>query len=197
MSIFILASASPRRTELLGQAGIKHIVIPSQCPEHTEQSAPAGVVEDLSRQKAGDVSSRYREGHPDKDFMVLGSDTVVACDGNILGKPEDEDHAGQMLTRLQGRTHQVYTGVTCIKYKNGMRQIITFHECSDVSVYPMTGDEIAAYIRTGEPMDKAGGYGIQGCFARYIKGIRGDYSNIVGLPIGRLYQELKQLNKEG
>jgi len=191
MNTFILASASPRRTELLKQAGIEHIVIPSECEEHTDQTAPGDIVEDLSRQKAEDVFAKYSKTHPCEHFIILGSDTVVSCNGRILGKPKDKDEAGKMLSQLQNNTHQVYTGATLIQYLNGYKKVVIFHECSEVSVYPMTMAEIADYIRTGEPPDKAGGYGIQGTFARYIRRIEGDYNNIVGLPIGRLYQELK------
>lgn len=197
MNTFILASASPRRTELLRLAGIEHIVIPSQCPENTGETTPEAMVEDLSRQKAEDVLSIYSKANPGGDFIILGADTVVACQDEILGKPRDEADARQMLTRLQNSTHQVYTGVTLIGYRSGLKRITTFHESSKVFIYPMTTLEITAYTATGEPMDKAGGYGIQGCFSRHVKGIEGDYSNIVGLPIGRVYQELKQLNQEG
>lgn len=196
MNTFILASASPRRTELLRQIGIQHIVIPSECPEHTEEFVPGKIVEDLSQQKAKDIFSTYQKIHSNEGFTVLGADTIVVCEDNILGKPKHQDDARQMLTRLQNNTHQVYTGVTLIQNHHGIIRTALFHECSKVSLYPMTTAEITAYIETGEPLDKAGSYGIQGCFARHIKGIEGDYNNIVGLPVGRLYQELKQLNQE-
>lgn len=191
MNTFILASASPRRTELLNQAGIEHIIIPSECEERTVKTAPGDVVEDLSHQKAEDVFAKYSKTHPCEHFIILGSDTIVFCDDRILGKPKDEAEARQMLSRLQNNTHQVYTGVTLIENQNGHKNAVAFHECSEVYVSPMTAAEITAYIRTGEPLDKAGGYGIQGTFARYVRRIEGDYSNIVGLPIARLYQELK------
>lgn len=187
----ILASASPRRTELLAQAGIPHMVIPSQCEEVVMSSVPQEVVSELSWQKAEDVYERYEKEHSQEAFCVIGSDTVVAAEGKILGKPGNEQEAFDMIAMLQGGVHQVYTGVTILIKKNGKKQRHTFYECSNVDVYPMSEQEIRDYIATGEPMDKAGAYGIQGRFAIYIRGIRGDYNNIVGLPIAAIYQNLK------
>lgn len=204
----ILASASPRRTELLTQAGIEHLVIPSTCEEviprderplneqfveHDDLDLPEKVVKELSMLKAKDVFQKYQAEHPGENFVVIGSDTVVAAEGKILGKPQDEAEAFQMIHMLQGRIHQVYTGVTLLVCENGEMWRNTFAECSDVSVYPMSEAEIREYIATGEPMDKAGAYGIQGRFAIYVREIEGDYNNIVGLPIARVYQELKNL----
>ena len=127
------------------------------------------------------------------DTLVLGADTVVACDGKILGKPADTEAAAAMLTMLQGRGHEVYTGVTILYEQNGERKTLTFHEKTIVHFYPMTDAQIREYVATGDPMDKAGSYGIQGFCARYIRGIEGDYNNVVGLPVGRVYQELHGL----
>ena len=115
---------------------------------------------------------------------------MVACDGKILGKPADTEAAAAMLTMLQGRGHEVYTGVTILYEENGERKTLTFHEKTTVHFYPMTDAQIREYVATGDPMDKAGAYGIQGFCARYIRGIEGDYNNVVGLPVGRVYQEL-------
>ena len=183
----VLASASPRRTELLEQGNIKHVVMPSHCEEVITSQVPSQVVEELSVQKAEDVYQQY-ETKNTGDFLVIGSDTVVAADGTILGKPKDKEQAYQMISMLQGKAHQVYTGVTLLIKKDGK----TFHECSDVHVYPMSKEEIREYIATGEPMDKAGAYGIQGAFGVYICGIEGDYNTIVGLPLARVYQEMKK-----
>ena len=109
-----------------------------------------------------------------------------------MGKPKDREDAVRMLTLLQNNTHQVYTGVTLVILDNGEKKTISFYEKTDVTMYPMTTEQIAAYVSTGEPMDKAGAYGIQGVFARYVRGIEGDYNNVVGLPVGRLYQEAKE-----
>ena len=187
----VLASASPRRTELLEQGNIKHVVMPSHCEEVITSQVPSQVVEELSAQKAEDVYQQYEKKNAG-DFLVIGSDTVVAADGKILGKPKDKEEAYQMISMLQGKAHQVYTGVTLLIQKDGKKIRKTFHECSDVHVYPMCKEEIWEYIATGEPMDKAGAYGIQGAFGVYICGIEGDYNTIVGLPLARVYQEMKK-----
>ena len=189
MSRIILASASPRRKELLLQIGLQFEVIESSCEERIENSLPEEVVCELSRQKAGDVWERLK----DEDAVVIGADTVVAFDGHILGKPGDEAQACSMLRMLAGNTHQVYTGVTICYTLEGMPKSRTFYEKTEVAFYPMSEEEILDYVATGDPLDKAGAYGIQGRCAAHIKGIEGDYNNVVGLPVGRLYQELKEL----
>lgn len=195
MNEIILASASPRRKELLAQIGLPFRVCVSDCEETITETLPERVVCELSRQKARDVWQKLKKeeipaaGEVKK--LVIGADTVVACDGRILGKPADAAQAVEMLTLLAGNTHQVYTGVTFCYQENGTEKLHTFHEMTEVTVYPMSREEITAYVETGEPMDKAGAYGIQGRFAAYVKEIHGDYNNVVGLPVGRLYQELK------
>lgn len=188
----ILASASPRRTELLTQAGIPHEIMVSACEEIITTTVPYDVVMELAEQKAMDVFLRYKKDH-DEDFLVIGSDTVVAAEGKILGKPKCDDEAREMISLLQDNVHQVYTGVAVVMQCDGQIKKNVFYECSNVSVYPMSDEEINAYVATGDCRDKAGSYGIQGGFAIYIKGIEGDYNNIVGLPIARLYQELKSV----
>lgn len=188
----VLASASPRRRELLEQIGLKFEVAVSNVQEHVTASAPENVVEELSEQKAEAVF-RLLEGIQE-EILVVGADTVVSVDGSILGKPADREDAVGMLAMLTGRSHEVHTGVTLI-YRNASGQIQkkTFHEKTDVIFYSMSEEEIDGYVSTGDCMDKAGAYGIQGFCARYIKEIRGDYNNVVGLPVGRLYQEAKNL----
>lgn len=187
----ILASASPRRKELLKQVGLSFRTMPSIKEEKVTKTKPEDVVEELSYQKAVDICTQLSESMQE-DFVVIGADTVVSCWGKIMGKPEDKEDAGRMLEELQGKSHQVYTGVTLAwKYKDVPAMFHTFHECTDVTVYPMTEKDIRHYVNSGEPMDKAGAYGIQGLFAAYIQGICGDYNNVVGLPVGRVYQELK------
>lgn len=183
----ILASGSPRRRELLTQIGIVYEVIPSEADETVNEKDPARVVEILSERKAVEVAERLEED----DCLVLGADTVVALDDQILGKPVDAEDAYRMLESLQGRTHQVYTGVALVYKEKGslVRQI--FHVKTDVEVIPMTEKQIREYIFTGEPMDKAGAYGIQGRFAAYIRGISGDYYNVVGLPVCEVVQRLR------
>lgn len=186
----ILASGSPRRQELLHQIGIKPLICPSHVEETVTSTVPEEVVVELSSQKAEDVAADSQVGS-----VILGADTVVAVDGLILGKPKTHQDACQMIERLQGRTHQVYTGVTLVVKEEHGSYGTSFFEKTDVEVYPMTQEEIHSYADSKEPMDKAGAYAIQGQFAAYIKGIKGDYSNVVGLPIGRVYQELKTLWK--
>ena len=181
----ILASASPRRRELLTQAGFRFEVIPSKKEEPVLGLSPQKTVEALSFQKAQDICEKLEEG-----FVVLGADTVVSLDGTILGKPHSEKEAYEMLLSLQGRSHTVYTGVTLLEKG---KEPITFSCGTSVEVFPMSPEEINAYIQTGEPMDKAGAYGIQGAFCVYVKEIRGDYYNVVGLPVSRVYRALNKL----
>lgn len=188
----ILASASPRRKELLKQIGLSFKTMPSTGEETITGKEPEEIVEELAYQKAVDICGQLSETMKE-DFVVIGADTVVSCWGRIMGKPGDKEEAFDMLWELQGKSHQVYTGVTLAwKYADMPAMFHSFHECTDVTVFPMTEEEIERYIGSGEPMDKAGAYAIQGRFAAYIQGICGDYANVVGLPVGRVYQELKQ-----
>ncbi len=182
----ILASASPRRKELLGQIGLDFEICVSDVEEIVTQKEPTKVVEELSSQKAMAVFLQTSD-----DVLVIGADTVVALEGEILGKPADEQDACRMLRNLQGKSHYVYTGVTLCFRKNGEEWSKTFSEGTQVMFYPMSEEEIQTYVETKEPMDKAGAYGIQGLGARFVKEISGDYNNVVGLPIARLYQELR------
>lgn len=198
----ILASGSPRRLDLLRQVGIEPEVEPSHVEEVITSTVPVQVVMELSRQKAEDIAAL----HTGEDVIVIGADTVVAYDGKILGKPQDREDAVRMIRMLQGHIHQVYTGVTlvfcgktsgeqAIAVDNGSH-IITFAEKTDVHVCPMTEAQIRSYVETGEPMDKAGAYGIQGRFAVWVKGISGDYNNVVGLPLGRVCRELLGISRQ-
>lgn len=192
MNKIILASASPRRRELLEQIGLEFEVIPSDIEEKPQNRIPCEMVMELSAVKAEDVFGRL-SGEKKNSAIVLGADTVVALGDQIMGKPGSRERAKTMLTLLQGKTHQVYTGVTLICQKEGVPVQVSFYERTDVTMYPMSGEEIRAYVDTGEPMDKAGAYGIQGKCAVFIKEIQGDYYNVVGLPVARLYQEMKKL----
>lgn len=185
----ILASASPRRQELLTQIGLPFEVCPGEGEEVTQKELPEEVVQELSYRKAREV---YERKGGEEDIVVIGADTIVACQRQILGKPGSSERACQMLEMLQGGTHQVYTGVAFVWKEKGRMESAVFYECTDVRVFPMTEEEIRRYTQTGEPMDKAGAYGIQGSFAAFIQGICGDYNNVVGLPVGRVYQELKK-----
>lgn len=184
---------------MLSQIGLSFTVRVSEADEHTEETKPEKLVCILSERKTLAVWDELTEEEK-KESILIGADTVVAVDDRILGKPADETEAFQMIKLLQGRSHQVYTGVTILR-QGGLQpfedetntcsiQKKQFFEKTDVLVYPMSEEEITAYVKTGEPLDKAGAYGIQGSFAAYIQGINGDYSNVVGLPVGRLYHEL-------
>ena len=140
-----------------------------------------------------DVPESRLCGAEDGDLTVIGADTIVVYRGEILGKPADKSEAYDMLSLLSDRTHQVYTGVSLIIRKHGKISVRTFYEKTDVTFYPIHKDDLHIYIESGDPLDKAGAYGIQGDFAIHVKEIRGDYNNVVGLPIGRLYQELQQI----
>ena len=219
----ILASASPRRRELLTQMGADFEVLPAVGEEIITKDNPAEVVQELAIKKAGEVADRLgvsgrppeteaqageaenraeipesaieqeMNGAENREFLILGADTVVVYNGAILGKPKDEAEAVSMLSMLSGRTHSVFTGVALIYVKDGVAAIHHFYEETKVTMYPLSETEIAAYVATGEPMDKAGAYGIQGKGAIYIEKIQGDYNNVVGLPIARIYQEMKKL----
>lgn len=184
----ILASGSPRRRELLKLLEVPFEVRVSGVEERITKENPAEIVEELSRIKAEDIFAKEQE-----DVLVIGADTIVALEGKILGKPGSENEAAEMLRQLQGRTHQVYTGVTLLWRENGGVKGLQFHECTDVTFCPMSESEIAAYIATKEPMDKAGAYGIQGLGGRFVEKISGDYNNVVGLPVSRLYKEFRKI----
>jgi septum formation protein len=177
----ILASASPRRQELLRKVGLSFRVSPSQVEERVEVPMnPAQLVEHLASIKARDVAER----HP--GALVLGADTIVVIDGQVLGKPRDQADAIRMLEMLSGRSHQVMTGVAIVA---GGRELVA-HEVTAVHFRRLSREEIERYVDSGEPMDKAGAYGIQGRAAAMIQGIEGDYYNVVGLPLCRTVQML-------
>lgn len=179
----ILASQSPRRRELLKLIADRFNVIPANGEEYIPAgTSPRDAVVLLSQQKAREIYSLY------SGETVIAADTVVAIDGVILGKPHSEKEAADMLRQLSGREHYVYTGV-CVIYPNG--EISSFAEETRVEFFPLSEQEIADYVATGDPMDKAGAYGIQGRGALLVKGINGDYYNVMGLPVGRLYRELR------
>ncbi len=205
----ILASASPRRKELLEQIGIKFEILPAKGEEILTSNIPSQAVLELSKQKATEVAEQVEKSilnlskqkmnelveqteQMQKGIVVLGADTIVVFKDKILGKPKDTADAINMLQMLSGNIHSVFTGVTLFILEEDNKRIVSFYEETKVSMYSMTKEEITAYVKTKEPMDKAGAYGIQGRGARYIERMEGDYYNVVGLPIGRIYQELYQ-----
>lgn len=187
MKKIILASASPRRREILHNMGLEFTVMPAADEEKTEKVQPPEVVEELSLSKALNISKQV-----EKDALIIGADTVVAFDGKILGKPKNQKDAFETLKLLQGTTHQVYTGVTILCGDSGEWIPVTFSECTQVTFYPVSEEEILRYVESGEGMDKAGSYGIQGYFGGYVKKIDGDYLNVVGFPAARMFYELKK-----
>lgn len=196
MRKIILASGSPRRQEILTLGGFSYEVKVSQAEEQIpkeelETLVPSKLVERLARTKAEDVFRQYTQ---DADILVIGADTVVAIDGCVLGKPESKEDAARMLRSLSGRTHEVYTGV-CLLWRDAADWMHVrgnvFHCLTEVTFYPMQDAEIKAYIETGECMDKAGSYAIQGGAAKFIQEINGDYLNVVGLPLSMLYHEIQ------
>ena len=180
----ILASQSPRRRELLERMGLPFRVITPDIDERMDRALPPGeLVAAISAEKARAVAAQAGGA------IVIAADTVVALDGAVLGKPADESDAARMLTALSGRTHQVFTGLTVACGAD----VRTVSEETAVTFRPLTGEEVAAYVRTGEPMDKAGAYGIQGYGALLVEGVQGDYYNVMGLPVCRLGGLLREL----
>lgn len=186
MRNIVLASNSPRRKELLAQIGVEFQVKVSHAEEHVTSTVPSEVVMKLSRDKAMDVALTV-----DKDTLVIGADTVVAANGQILGKPKSREAAYEMIRGFAGGSHSVFTGVTLVC---GDR-VESFYEETIVHVRDMSDEEIYEYIDLGDCYDKAGAYGIQGFFARYVSGIEGDYFNVVGLPLSRTMYEIKRMQE--
>ena len=181
----VLASASPRRRELMAMLGVQDLVVlPAKGEENCpEESGPGETVIALSAAKAAEVSALCAE-----EDLVIGADTIVWAEGRKLGKPHTEDEAREMLRLLSGKTHEVYTGVTVMKGEN----VISEYEVSEVTFRSLSEREIEAYVNSGDPMDKAGAYGIQGKAALFVRKIQGDYYNIMGLPLCRLGEMLKK-----
>lgn len=188
---YILASGSPRRKELLSRVLPEFEIMPATFDEESLQEEPLEIVKDLAYQKASEIFYKTLTDTGER-LVVIGADTVVSYNQRVLGKPSDRHEAEEMLRMLQGRTHCVYTGVSVMYNQDKETGVFTFGECTEVMVAPMSDEEIAAYAATGESDDKAGAYGIQGDFSKFVVGIKGDYSNVVGLPVASLYKRLKQ-----
>jgi len=184
--VLILASQSPRRQQLLAQVGIPFQVEPSGAEDRVDVSAlpPAERARTLALTKAREVARRHPEA------VVLGADTVVVVDGQVLGKPRDPDHARAMLRQLAARDHLVITGVALVQAATG-REVVA-HERTRVWIRPLTPEQIEWYVRSGEPLDKAGAYGIQGLAAALVERIDGCYYNVVGLPLSRVIRLLEE-----
>lgn len=186
----ILASKSPRRREILEMLGVRFEIISADADEHSEERNPAALVTELSLRKGRAVRDLLAaEGEWNKDTLIIASDTVVAADGQILGKPTDENDAARMLRMLSGSTHEVLSGVALLC---GDRELAAA-ERTGVVFSDMSENDIAWYVSSGEPADKAGAYAVQGLASLFIKELEGDYFNVVGLPVFRLNQLTKEL----
>lgn len=183
----ILASGSPRRRELLNTLGLSFRVCPAKGEENAPEGAgPEEIVKALSRAKAAEVSRQFAGN------LIIAADTIVYLDGRVLGKPKDEADACAMLASLSGRAHEVYTGVTVMLGEDTLCEA----ECTKVFFRELSAEEIDAYVASGDPMDKAGAYGIQGRASLMVERLEGDYFNVMGLPLCRLGQLLNELGVE-
>ena len=187
---YILASQSPRRRELLGRLGIAFEIEPAEGEEVVYGEKPKEIVQNLAMAKAKEIAARHAG---DTETVVIGADTVVVCGNEILGKPKDRQDMAVMIKKLQGRTHEVYTGVALCYEADDGPCCHSFAECTKVHFYVMNEEEIQTYAAQADGLDKAGGYGIQSDASVYVRGIDGDYNNVVGLPVARLYHEMKAL----
>ncbi|UHA74361.1 Maf family protein [Paenibacillus sp. 481] len=193
LPLIVLASSSPRRQELIRSLQLPYEIQPSDADETVPADwSPVRTVEQLSLRKAEAVAHLRRQSG--QAGIVLGSDTVVVLDDHILGKPQDEADACRMLSALQGRTHEVYTGVALIDVMTNRVELA--HQKTRVHMRPLTPDQVKRYVATGEPMDKAGSYGIQGVGATIVESIEGCYFNVVGLPLSLLAQMLRSFDVE-
>ena len=193
----ILASASPRRRDLLERAGVKFRVLQSDVDEALDDELladPHQAAQELAQRKAGAVVQQILAAKPEGvQVVVIGADTIVFFQNKILGKPKNEEDAFRMLKAMSGKIHTVFTGVTIIDTESDLAH--TFYEETKVEFYDVTDDEIRNYISTGDPLDKAGSYGVQGRGCFLVKRIEGDYFTVVGLPIAHLIQILKKYSK--
>jgi septum formation protein len=187
----VLASASPRRQELISLLGLPVLILPSRVDEDTpDHWSPSQIVEGLSARKALAVKEELLSTDDDDSCIIVGSDTIVVLNGKVMGKPRDVQEAEQMLRQLAGEIHEVYTGVTCIRVSDA--KTVTTHRITKVKMRNLTADQISRYVATGEPMDKAGAYGIQEIGSLLVESIDGCYFNVVGLPVSLLAVMLEQ-----
>ena len=189
MHEILLASGSPRRRELFTEAGLNFEVVNVDVDETPNEKEPEKVAQELSRRKA---VAADREPASGRNKVIVAADTVVIHNGKVLGKPKDEADAVRMLTELSGAVHDVITGVTIL---TPGREEVTFSQRTRVRFRPLSEEEIRDYVATGEPMDKAGAYGIQGLGGRLVEGIDGDFNNVVGFPIDRFLAIMKAIGE--
>ncbi len=197
----VLASASPRRKQLLELIGLEFEIWPSDKDEVITKNEPKDICTELSKQKALDVATQiktYNETHSDlttcTDILVIGADTIVAMEKEVFGKPKDEADAVRMLKNLSGNTHSVYTGVTLV-FMNASGRVgeYTFYDETKVTFYPIDDEDIKAYVDAEDVLDKAGAYGIQSKAAAFVRSIDGDFYNVMGLPVARILAEIRNI----
>jgi septum formation protein len=189
----VLASASPRRQELISLMGLPVRILPSRVDEDTpDHWSPSQIVEGLSARKALAVKEELQSTDDDDSCIIVGSDTIVVLNGKVMGKPRNAQEAEQMLRQLAGEIHEVYTGVTCVRVSDA--KTVTTHRITKVKMRNLTADQISRYVATGEPMDKAGAYGIQEIGSLLVESIEGCYFNVVGLPVSLLAVMLEQFD---
>lgn len=195
MRRIILASGSPRRKEILKSAGYEFEVLTSDADENIDLCKPEEMVKELSKRKAMAVAEKVMSTITSaSDFLVIGADTLVFMDGRPMGKPHSKEEETQFLKKMSGTDHDVITGVTVAYDENGVIKTHSFSSVTKVKVAKLNDDEISWYLSTNEWTDKAGGYAIQGYFAKFISGIEGEYNNVVGFPLAAFYKELSELN---
>lgn len=188
----VLASSSPRRQELITLLGLPVQILPSRAEENTpEHWSPSQIVEGLAERKALAVIKEHSE-NLELSSIVIGSDTIVVLNGKVMGKPRDVQEAEQMLQELSGKVHEVYTGISCIRVSDA--KAVTTHGVTKVRMRSLSKDQISRYVATGEPMDKAGSYGIQELGSLLVESIEGCYFNVVGLPVSLLAVQLEQFD---
>ncbi|MNI10921.1 Septum formation protein Maf [compost metagenome] len=190
----ILASTSPRRKELVASLNIPYDIVPSHADEATPENwSPMQIVTELAKRKAEAVYHSLDSSDSSRETgVIVGSDTIVVMDGEVLGKPKNEEEAATMIASLQGRSHTVYTGVACIDSNTG--EMLVDYRSTEVTMRSLTNEEVLAYARSGEGLDKAGAYAIQGLGATLVTGIQGCYFNVVGLPLSLLAQMLEHFD---
>ncbi|HKL80172.1 MAG TPA: Maf family protein, partial [Mobilitalea sp.] len=184
----ILASESPRRKEIMDIMGMTYETMPANVLEVVTETNPAEMVQALAAKKAKYIAAKMDKSQG--EYIIIGADTMVFYQGHALGKPKDSEDAIQMLSMLSGHIHEVITGVYIIIRSKDADRDISFAVSTKVTVQPLTLEQIGDYVATGEPLDKAGAYAIQGKFGIFIKEIAGDYYNIVGFPIAKIYEKL-------
>ena len=190
----ILASSSPRRAEILRAAGFSFDIVPADIDEILRPGeAPTEYVRRLAEEKARTVARKIAKADPDATAIIIAADTTVVVNGTILEKPESPSDAQRMLEQLSGRTHDIHTGVALLRLPDGVERI--FADVTRVDFADLSAKEIADYVASGEPFGKAGGYAIQGLGGRFVKRIEGCYFNVMGMPLGRVYQQLRKVQE--